>query len=233
MANRLSFTDAEQANLSELAELDMSLARHAHAQALASDDPATIAELGRTYQRAARSARQSIALAAKLRRDAAQDAAAAERLAERAAMLNSFTRFAEPEGGDTGWFGHDDDEDYEEEEDEDEDEREDTATRRPPIDPAILEREAELRAAVRRVIWDERERLEIDETPDELFGFLEERLESRRQRPAPAERSLDDEVLDICAALGLPTDCAKDWRNLPDPEVDHEGPTVTARADSS
>ncbi len=224
MANSLTFNDAEQANLSELAELDMSLARHAHGQALASDDPATIAELGRTYQRAARSARQSIALAAKLRRDAAQDAAAAERLAERAAVLNSFTRFAEPEGGDTGWFG--DDEDYE-----DEHEDEDTPAPRPPIDPAILEREAELRQAVRRVIWDERERLEIDETPDELFGVLEERFESRRQRPA-TDKSLDEEVLELCAALGLPTDRAADWRNLPDPEVD-EAPEVTAGADSS
>ncbi len=227
MANSLTFTDAEQANLSELAELDMSLARHAHGQALASDDPATIAELGRTYQRAARSARQSIALAAKLRRDAAQDAAAAERLAERAAMLNHITRIAEPEGGDTGWLGGDDDEEYED----DEDESEDTPAPRPPIDPAILEREAELRQAVRRVIWDERERLEVDETPDELFGFLEERLESRRQRPT-TDKPLDDEVLEICTALGLPTDRAPDWRNLPDPEVDDD-PEAPASTDSS
>lgn len=56
MSNVLTFTDAEHAHLSEAAGLDMVLA------------PSTIAEMGRTYQRTACSARQSIALAAKLRR---------------------------------------------------------------------------------------------------------------------------------------------------------------------
>ena len=56
--------------LAELAGLDLSLARHVHAQALATTDPDQINGLGRTYQRIARSLRQTLALKAKLARDA-------------------------------------------------------------------------------------------------------------------------------------------------------------------
>ena len=87
-----------------------------------------------------------------------------------------------------------------------------------PVDPAILQREADLRTAVRRLIWDERERLETEETPEDLFDLLEERLESRRRRPALCETPLDAEVVELCGLLGLPTDRAALWRDLPDPE---------------
>ena len=52
-----------------MAELDLSLAEHVHAQALASTDPEVINGLGRTYQRVARSLRQTLALKAKLARE--------------------------------------------------------------------------------------------------------------------------------------------------------------------
>ena len=48
--------------------MDLSLARHVHAQALATTDPDQINGLGRTYQRIARSLRQTLALKAKLAR---------------------------------------------------------------------------------------------------------------------------------------------------------------------
>ena len=55
--------------LTELAGMDLSLVRHIHAQALAATDPDQINGLARTYQRIARSLRQTLALQAKLARD--------------------------------------------------------------------------------------------------------------------------------------------------------------------
>lgn len=235
MSHGPMFNDCEQDHLAELAELDMALARHVHAHALASDDPAVIAELGRTYQRIARSARQSIALSAKLRRDSARDAAEAGRQAAREAMLRPWMRHSDPEspGADDGTWDHDDDDDPDEDEAPEDAPAAPASTPLAPPDPAALLREADLRTAVRRVIWDERERLETDETPEDLFDLLDERLESRRRRAEPIDRSLDEEVLDLSAVLGLPTDRAADWRSLPDPEVDDESLKATARADSS
>jgi len=209
-----TFTDREQDHLAELAELDMALARHVHAHALASDDPAVIAELGRTYQRIARSARQSIALSAKLRRDAARDAAEADRLAEREALLRPWMRRPDPEAH------ADDDETWDDDDDGDEDDPPDNAPAapQPTPDPAALQRDADLRTALRRLIWDERERLETEETPEYLFDLLDERLESRRRRPGLCDTPLDDEVIELCGVLGLPPDRAAGWRDLPDPE---------------
>jgi hypothetical protein len=59
----------EEQMLGELAELDLELAKHVQAKALASDDPDEINGLGRTYQRIARSCRQTLALKAKLARE--------------------------------------------------------------------------------------------------------------------------------------------------------------------
>ena len=211
-----TLTDREQQHLAELAELDLALARHVHAHALASEDPAVIAELGRTYQRVARSARQSVALCAKLRRDTARDAAEAARLTERDALLRPWMHRPAPKAhaddDDTAWDDHG------------QDDAPDDAPAAPrpapiaPVDPAVLQREADLRTAVRRLIWDERERLETEETPEDLFDLLEERLESRRRRPGLCETSLDAEVVELCGLLGLPTDRAALWRDLPDPE---------------
>ena len=61
--------DPAEAMLAELAGLDLSLARHVHACAVATDDPGEVADLARAYQRIARSVRQSLALHAKLKRE--------------------------------------------------------------------------------------------------------------------------------------------------------------------
>jgi hypothetical protein len=58
--------------LAELAEMDLSAARHVHTQLLAATEPDTVVSLGRAYQRAARSLRQTLALKARMARDAAQ-----------------------------------------------------------------------------------------------------------------------------------------------------------------
>jgi hypothetical protein len=59
----------EEEMLAELAELDMALARHVQAKALAAEEPDEINALGRTYQRVARSLRQTLALKARLVRE--------------------------------------------------------------------------------------------------------------------------------------------------------------------
>lgn len=61
--------------LARLAARDLAAAERVHDKLMAAEETADIAELGRTYQRLARSVRQTLALKAKLARD--RDAAAA------------------------------------------------------------------------------------------------------------------------------------------------------------
>lgn len=58
--------------LAELAEMDLSAARHVHTRLLAATETDDVVSLGRAYQRAARSLRQTLALKARMARDAAQ-----------------------------------------------------------------------------------------------------------------------------------------------------------------
>jgi hypothetical protein len=52
--------------LAELAEMDLRAARHIHARLLAATEAAEVADLSRSYQRASRCVRQTLALKAKL-----------------------------------------------------------------------------------------------------------------------------------------------------------------------
>jgi len=74
MSSDADIADRDLQMLDELAELDLALARHVHACALATDDPARVADLSRAYQRMSRSVRQTLALKAKLKREAEQHA---------------------------------------------------------------------------------------------------------------------------------------------------------------
>lgn len=65
--------DAEM--LAELAEMDLSAARHVHAQLITATVPSEVADLSRAYQGASRSLRQTLAQKAKVARDAADLAA--------------------------------------------------------------------------------------------------------------------------------------------------------------
>lgn len=69
--------DDEEACYAELAGLDMALARHVNAQALATTDPDTPNGLVRSAQRLARSVRQTLAMKAKLVADRATAASRA------------------------------------------------------------------------------------------------------------------------------------------------------------
>ena len=74
MSNIPEALDREDAMLAELAELDLALARHVQACAMAAEDPHVVSELARGYQRVARSLRQTLALKAQLKRDLADNA---------------------------------------------------------------------------------------------------------------------------------------------------------------
>jgi hypothetical protein len=66
MLDALTITEAEAAGLSELAALDLAMARDFAARARDERDPDTANDLARSYQRMARSYRQSLALKVRL-----------------------------------------------------------------------------------------------------------------------------------------------------------------------
>jgi hypothetical protein len=72
MWDALSVTEAEAAGLSELAALDLAMARDFAARAQAAEDAETANDLARSHQRMARSYRQSLALKVRLQREMAQ-----------------------------------------------------------------------------------------------------------------------------------------------------------------
>ena len=72
MLDALTITEAEAAGLCELAALDLAMARDFAARAKAAQDPEVANALARTYQRMARSYRQSLALKVRLAREIAQ-----------------------------------------------------------------------------------------------------------------------------------------------------------------
>lgn len=69
MSDPLDITDAEAEGLAELAALDLAMARTFAARAQAAEDPEVANALARTYQRMARSYRQTLALKSKLQKD--------------------------------------------------------------------------------------------------------------------------------------------------------------------
>ena len=69
MLDALTITEDEAAGLSELAALDLAMARDFAARARAAEDPETANDLARSYQRMARSYRQSLALKVRLQRE--------------------------------------------------------------------------------------------------------------------------------------------------------------------
>jgi hypothetical protein len=70
--NAVVLLDRDEQMLSRLAEFDLAAAERAHDRLMAAEHVGEIAELGRTYQRLARSLRQTLALKARLKRERAQ-----------------------------------------------------------------------------------------------------------------------------------------------------------------
>ena len=65
---------SDEEMLARLAACDLSAAERVHARLMAAEAASEVAELGRTYQRIARSLRQTLALKARLKREQAQAA---------------------------------------------------------------------------------------------------------------------------------------------------------------
>ena len=72
MYDALDITEADALGLGELAELDLAMARSFAARAQAAEDPDVANGLARSYQRAARSYRQTLALKSRLKRELTQ-----------------------------------------------------------------------------------------------------------------------------------------------------------------
>src|SRR6267154_1931681 len=72
MLDALTITEAEAAGLSRLAALDLAMAEDFAARAQGERDPDVASDLARSYQRMARSYRQSLALKVRLAREIAR-----------------------------------------------------------------------------------------------------------------------------------------------------------------
>jgi hypothetical protein len=69
MLEALNITEAQAAGLDELAAIDLAMAKSYAARAQAAEDPDVANQLGRSYQRMARSYRQTLALKVRLQRE--------------------------------------------------------------------------------------------------------------------------------------------------------------------
>jgi len=72
MSASADIADRDEQMLARLAELDLAAAERAHVRLMTAEDAHEIADLGRTYQRLARSLRQTLALKVKLKREREQ-----------------------------------------------------------------------------------------------------------------------------------------------------------------
>ncbi|MBS0332802.1 MAG: hypothetical protein JSS35_08555 [Proteobacteria bacterium] len=190
MSDALLITEAEAAGLSELAALDLAMARDFAARAQAAADADEANALARSYQRMARSYRQSLALKAKLRletihadretpgrRPGSGPASAATppvltpedeaRIDARADDLHDAVERVI-------WAEHE------------------------PADPAELDPE--------------------DDAVSYHLDLLDERLAQQMLDPGFGREPLDAHVAALCRSLGLDPDLARRWRELPQPD---------------
>lgn len=196
MWDALDITEAEALGLCELAEHDLALARDFARRAQAAEDSEEASRLGRSYQRAARSYRQTLALKARLKRDLAQ-AGAAE--AQVAAQVAAKTPRARPGGAAV-------------------------ARRIGELRTALLrlawdeaERPEDEREAGQGAEAAERTGAVALET----FAWVREDVEGAVAedcvKDSFGEEALDDHVARLALDLGFATDAIAAWRDLPDP----------------
>jgi hypothetical protein len=179
----------EEQMLGELAELDLVLAKHVHAKALAAEDPDEINAFSRSYQRLARSVRQSLIAKAKLARDR-ETADARRRSLE---LLDGFGDGFDPRFA--------------------------PGRSAPPAaaDPAALAARTQATfAAVRPLV--ERERPDYDETDDvQIHMLIRELAEYDDFLEVPVETLVDRvlEILDLPTARAEPPPDAPDAPDEP------------------
>ena len=193
----------DDAVLREIAAMDLALARRHFAAAMAEDDPQISAELGRAYQRVARSLRQSIALRARLAQDAENHRIAHTPVFGGDAVLDAFRRPAQPSAA---------------------------APQPPAEDPRVRTRKIQLRCALQTTIWSERETGELDRAAAaRLRDRVDEHLWRLRHPADFADRPLDTHVADLCEDLGLTYD--PHWPDRPAPPDFWANPSLDAPDD--
>ena len=194
MSQDAHIAERRQQMLGELAELDLAGAKAAHASYMEAIGTPEEAEKGRTYQRMARSLRQSLALHERMERLTAREARERAHEARRDAVLDPPREPYQPR------------------------------RQFPRDIPAADARADELRTAVRRLIWTEGfEKSELEserQLEGEFYRELEDWLVESRCEDDFATRDLDDQVAEIAETLGLDPDNVPRWRDLPAPDLD-------------
>ncbi|MDZ4374447.1 MAG: hypothetical protein U1C74_23905 [Phenylobacterium sp.] len=187
--------DPAEAILARLAGLDLSMAQHVHACAMGTNEVREVTEIAKAYQRVSRCVRQSVALHARLKheREAAEQAGSTPSTSPPPASPSH----PPPDRPDAPGLGPNG-----------------LGPNGARLDVArVVRRRAEVRDAVCRVIWNETES-EGDDS-ETLLDSLEDCLNLRTRHADFYDVRLDDQVADVCAALGLPTETAQRWRDLP------------------
>ena len=195
MSDALAITEAEAAGLAELAALDLAMARDFAARAQAAEDPETANALARSYQRMARSYRQSLALKAKLRLDT--------QAAERETPARRFGSTGHDRGPPVPPPIWDDENDLR------------IDLRAEELHDAVVRVIwAEHEKADHETPEDERPE---NDPRNRAFERFAERLDAAVRDPDFGLEPLDDHVAAMCRALDLDPDLARRWRDLPEP----------------
>jgi hypothetical protein len=193
MSQSADIAERRQQMLAKLAELDLAAAEAAHASYLAAIDTPEESEKGRTYQRMARSLRQSLALHERFDRSAAREAREEAQEARREAMLAP-PPMEEPRRE----FPRD-------------------------IEAANRRADELRTAVRRIIWSEGFEKSELEseqEMAGEFFRRLEAWLIDERCDDAFVTRPLDEHVADLCADMGLNPENVARWRDLPEPDLD-------------
>ncbi|MFN3582446.1 hypothetical protein [Phenylobacterium sp.] len=203
MTEAAHIADADERMLGRLAELDLAAAERVHGRLMAAEEADEVADLGRAYQRLARSLRQTLALKAKLKLDRERAGREAIDHRVRHSPLGAVRPFA-PDAQAGGVH--------------------------PPAaqDRAALARLDELRAAALRLAWREAETEAAEaERPDDAESALDvfaqwvETIDEALLEDGFGDGPLDERLAGLCGVLGLDpvldSGPARAWRDLPAP----------------
>jgi hypothetical protein len=194
MWDALAITEEEAAGLAELAQHDLAMARDFAERARVEKDSDTANECARSYQRMARSYRQTLALKVRLAREMAR----AEREAQPPPPPDDY-RSLYPYDPAASAIPRDEVRIQERVQD-----------LRPAVRRVIWAEHEPAEAEY-----------EPDDTPaGYFFGLLEERLRTYSRDNRFGREPLDDHVVAIAAAMTLSVALARRWRDLPDPPDD-------------